>query len=81
MTLKNSEDKEKIMSSLNKLKNANETLRSISVRDDYTIEERQLIKTMTEEAKRKNESENVTHWKVRGTPKNGLKVVKITTRQ
>ena len=78
--MKSVEDKGKIMHSLNKLKNADEAFRGISVRDDYTIEERQLIKTMTEEAKRKNETENVTHWKVRGTPKNGLKVVKIATR-
>ena len=69
------------MSSLNKLKNADEPIRGINVRDDYTIEERQLIKSMAEEAKRKNQNDNVTHWKVRGTPKNGLKVVKITTRK
>jgi uncharacterized coiled-coil protein SlyX len=75
------EDKSAVMSSLNKLKNADAPLRGVSVRDDYTIEERQLIKTLTEEAKRKNEEENVTHWKVRGTPKNGLRVVKIPTRR
>ena len=63
-----------------KLRNAEPLIGGISVRDDYTQEERNLIRTMTEEAKRKNEAENVTHWKVRGTPKNGLKVVKITTR-
>ena len=78
--LKNLDDKEKIISNLNKLKNAEPSIRGISVRDHYTQEERNLIRTMTEEAKRKNEAENVTHWKVRGTPKNGLKVVKITTR-
>ena len=78
--LKSSEDKENIVSNLNKLKNADATLRGISVRDDYTIEERKLIKMMNEEAKKKNQAENVTHWKVRGTPKNGLRVVKITTR-
>ena len=78
--LSSPEDKAQIMSSLRKLKNADAPLRSISVRDDYTIEERQLIKSMQEEAKHCNEAENVTYWKVRGTPKNGLKVVKITTR-
>ena len=78
--MKTLEDKNTIMSNLNKLKNADESFRGISVRDDYTIEERQLIKTMAEEAKRKNETEKVTYWKVRGTPKNGLRVVKITTR-
>ena len=78
--LKNTDDKEKIMSSLAKLKNADKDIRGISVRDDYTQEERKLIQTMHEEAKRRNEADNVTHWKVRGTPKNGLRVVKITTR-
>ena len=62
------------------LKNADTALRGISVRDDYTIEEPKLIRTMNEEAKKRNEAEKVTHWKVRGTPKNGLKVVKVTAR-
>ena len=66
---KSAGDKNEVMSNLNKLKNADAALRGISVRDDYTIEERKLIKTLNEEAKRKNEAENVTHWKVRGTPK------------
>ena len=78
--MKNTDDKEKIMSSLAKLKNADEDIRGISVRDDYTQEERKLIQTMHEEAKRRNEADNITHWKVRGTPKSGLRVVKITTR-
>ena len=78
--MSSSDDKEQIMLSLRKLKNAEAPLRSISIRDDYTIEERQLIKSMQEEAKRRNEAVNVTHWKVRGTPKNGLRVVKITAR-
>ena len=69
------------MSKLNKLKDADPSLRTISVRDDYTIEERELIKTFVEEAKRKNESQNTTAWKVRGTPKNGLRLVQITSRK
>ena len=80
MILRNLDDKKKIISNLKKLKNAEESILGISVRNDYTQEERNLIRTMSEEAKRKNEAENVTHWKVRGTPKNGLMVVKITTR-
>lgn len=77
----NAEDKQKIMSKLNKLRNADETFRSISVRDDYTIEERELIKTFVDEAKHKNEAHNTTSWKVRGTPKNGLRLVQITSRR
>ena len=78
--LKSADDKRQILSSLNKLKNADASVRGVSVRDDYTIEERKLIRSMHEEARRKNEADNVTHWKVRGTPKNGLRVVKITAR-
>ena len=78
--LKNLDDKDNIMSNLNKLRNADTALRGISVRDDFTQEERKLIRDMNEEAKKKNEAENVTHWKVRGTPKNGLRVVKVTAR-
>ena len=81
VVLNNTDDKRKIMSNLNKLKNAEQSFRCLSVRDDYTIEERELIKTFTEEAKRKNEEGSTTVWKVRGTPKNGLRVVKITTRK
>ena len=80
LILNNGEEKEKIMSMLTKLKNADPNIRGISVREDYTIEERKLIKTMNDEARKRNADENVTHWKVRGTPKNGLKVVKVTTR-
>ena len=78
--MKSIEDKEQVMKNLNKLKNADAALRGISVRDDYTLEERKLIRTMNEEAKKRNEAEKVTHWKVRDTPKNGLKVVKVTAR-
>ena len=67
--MSNLDDKEKVMSNLNKLKNANENLRCISVRDDYTQEERNLLKAMNDEAKKKNEQDRVTHWKVRGSPK------------
>ena len=80
LIMKTAEDKEQVMKNLNKLKNADTALRGISVRDDYTLEERKLIRAMNEEAKKRNEAEKVTHWKVRGTPKNGLKVVKVTAR-
>ena len=79
--MNNSIDKKSIMSRLSNLKNAQPKYRVLSVRDDYTIEERELIKEYVKEAKDKNDKENTTNWKVRGTPKNGLRVVKITTRQ
>ena len=49
--------------------------KGISVTEDYTISERQMIKNFTSKAKERNsaESDNTDYaWKVRGTPKNGL---------
>lgn len=54
-------DKASIMSNLNKLKHAGASWDSVSIREDYTIEERQMIKQMYEEAKRMNEADKVTH--------------------
>ena len=42
LVMDNLSDKESIMSRLSNLKNAEPIYRSVSVRDDYTIEEREL---------------------------------------
>ena len=76
-----SEEKDRIMSRLNNLKNADEIYRSLSVRDDYTIEERNLIRQYVNKAEQKNKAENTKDWKVRGNPKNGLRLVRITKRR
>ena len=67
-------DKECIMGSLGKLKNAPDNLRRISVTDDYTQEERESIRQKVAEAKQMTETkgEGKYIWRVRGTPKNGL---------
>ena len=57
------------MSRLSNLKNAEEIYRKVSVRDDYTIEEREQIREWAKKADRKNKDENTDAWKVRGTPK------------
>ena len=80
LTMKCVEDKEQVMSNLKKLKDADPEFHRLSIRDDYTMEERDLIKKFAEDAKKKNKEENTTAWKVRGTPKNGLHLVKITKR-
>ena len=80
LVMANSGDKDAIMSRLGNLKNAEEIYRKVSVRDDYTIEERELIKELVNKAEQKNKEENTQAWKVRGTPKNGLRLVKITKR-
>ena len=83
LVMNSSEDKGSIsiMSRLVNLKNADGIYRKLSVRDDYTIEEREQIKSWVRKAEEKNKEENTQSWKVRGTPKNGLRLVKITKRR
>ena len=80
IVMNNSADKNSIMARLGNLKNAVPIYKSLSVRDDYTIEERELIKEWVMKADNKNKENNTQAWKVRGTPKNGLRLVKITKR-
>ena len=80
LAMKSADDKEKVMSSLKRLKDADAAYHGLSIRDDYTIEERELIRKFVQDAAKRNETENTTAWKVRGTPKNGLRLVKITRR-
>ena len=74
------DERELMMSSLGKLKVAPEKFKNISITEDYTIEERQVIKNKVEEAKTKIEAEDGGNhiWKVRGSPKNGLLLIKFT---
>ena len=81
VVMNNSNEKDSIMSRLSNLKNADEIYRSLSIRDDYTIEERELIREWVQKAQDKNAEENTDTWKVRGTPKNGLRLVRITKRR
>ena len=71
LVMNNKADKENVMKRLGNLK-SNDTYRNISIRDDYTLEERELIKEWVTKANEKNIKENTNEWKVRGTPKNGL---------
>ena len=63
------------------LKNEEDIYRRLSVRDDYTIEERDMIREWVKKAEEKNKAENTQAWKVRGNPKNGLRLEKITRRK
>ena len=73
-------EKELVMSRLPNLQTADDIYRKCSVRDDYTYEERQLIKEWVKKAEEKNNNENRNTWKVRGTPKNGLRLVNTKRR-
>ena len=74
-------DKDTIMARLGNLKNAEDVYRKVSIRDDYTLEEREMVREYVKKAEAKNASENTQEWKVRGTPKTGLRLVRITKRQ
>ena len=76
--MKSTDQKEQLLSNLWKLKFAQPDFKNISVTEDYTIEEREEIRRWVKMAKDKNEIEKVTTWKVRGTPKIGMRLVKIS---
>jgi len=73
MEFKNTEDKEKFYGNLGKLK-GKICYQGIHITDDFTYNERMLIRDFSEQAKSKNLKENNSDyvWRVRGSPKNGL---------
>jgi len=80
LVMESTEDKAQVMSRLINLKNAEQVYRSISVKDDHTYEERETIKQWMRKADQRNKKEKTTDWKVRGSPKNGLRLVKVTKK-
>ena len=80
LTMATIADKNLVMSRLTNLKAADDQFRKISVRDDYTPEERTMIKSLHEKASQLNKAENTSDWKVRGNPKNGLRLIKIKSK-
>ena len=68
----NVREKNKFMQNLKNLK-GKEQFKGISIRDDYTIAERNIIKEFVIKAKERNDKEDEKYtWKVRGNPKRGL---------
>ena len=61
--MKSSEEKDLIMSKLSNHKNAEEKYRRMSVKDDYTLEERTLVKHWLKIADDKNQAEGTTKYK------------------
>ena len=69
-------DKEEFMSKLWMLKRLQK--KNLSITNDYSVDERKKIKEYAEEAKKRNNSDmNGYKWKVRGTPREGMKLIKI----
>ena len=79
--MSNAAEKDNIMARLVNLKYVEDIYRKLSGRDDYTIEERNQINEWVKEAEQKNRDENTHAWKVRGSPKNDLRLVKTTRRR
>ena len=72
-------EKNKIMENLKELK-GQEKFRGMSITDDYTLAERQIIKEYSDKAKDYNNKEPQDSdyvWRVRGSPKNGLRLKKF----
>jgi len=80
VTLKNEEERDKILDNLRNLKGKS-LYKGVSVTPDYTQHERMLVKEFYEKAKLKTveEESNETNyiWRVRGTPKNGLSLKRL----
>ena len=81
VVMENKYEKENVMLNLRQLKGTQIEFGKISVTEDHTIEERQEIKSWVEKAQAKNQDEDdnsKTIWRVRGSPKNSLRLVKLT---
>ena len=75
VVLKNKADKNIIMKNLVHLKGTERYFGKISVKDDYTTQERENIRLLTETAKAQSIENPTRVFKVRGDSKNGWKVV------
>ena len=75
IVMKTKEDKDKVMANLGRLKGTERYFGKISVKDDYTSNERDQIRKLTEEAKKLSEDNQEKVFKVRGNQKNGWRVV------
>ena len=80
VTLKTKADKQAIMSRLNRLKNTEDDFGKISITEDYTQTEREMIKTWNTKAREKSAGDDTYVYKVRGNPKNGLSLIRLKRR-
>ena len=83
VTFQNTEEKSKFMKSLSSLKWKNE-YQGLRITDDYTMNERNLIRKLSDQAKQKNIQEGSNadfSWRVRGSSKNGFRIMKIYKKQ
>ena len=81
LVMKSKEDKMKVMSNLNKLKGTENDLGKISVTDDYTNTERDEIRRWVQKAQEKSAQDPENIYKVRGDPKNGMRLIWFPKKQ
>ena len=70
------------MASLKNLKDK-EKYKRVSITDDHTIKERNIVQEFVKKAKAANANENPDssfEWKVRGSPKNGMSIKRLRKR-
>ena len=85
VTFNNESDKAKVIGNLKNLKGKS-NYNGISIKEDFTISERSIIKEYVQRANEKNEKEagdSEYFWRVRGSPKNRLflkKVMKVNQK-
>ena len=77
ITMNTMTDKELIKSNLNKLKGSEDIFGKISITDDYTRSERDELKKWIDNAKKKSLADKDFNYKVRGDPKNGLRLLQV----
>ena len=75
------DDKMKAMNNLRRLKGEEESFGKISITDDYTSSEQEEIKRWFRKAQEKSSENPEKIFKVRGDPKNGLRLVGFTRQQ
>ena len=68
-------EKDQVMANLRQLKGTETDFGKISITNDHTKTERDQIREMSEKAKEKSKDDKVHIYKVRGDPKNGLRLV------
>ena len=80
LIMKTKNDKANVMKNLSKLKGTIEEFGKISVTDDYTQTEREQLKKWNDDAKAKSQNDDQYVYKVRGDPKNGLRLVRLSKK-
>ena len=75
ISMESKKAKDDVMANLRRLKGSEEDFGKISVTDDYTASEREMIKDFSDRAKEQSKKDPTREFKIRGDPKNGLRII------